>query len=77
MRIGTRGRYALTIMFYLGSNYESKRYVSLKEISDNEGISFKYLEKIMVDAALITMPGTHYAYLENLGQVVNILNNFF
>ena len=49
MRIGTRGRYALTIMFYLGSNYESKRYVSLKEISDNEGISFKYLEKIMVD----------------------------
>ena len=35
------------------------------------------LEKIMVDAALITMPGTHYAYLENLGQVVNILNNFF
>lgn len=49
MRIGTRGRYALTIMFYLGSNYDSKRYVSLKEISDNEGISFKYLEKIMVD----------------------------
>jgi len=35
------------------------------------------LEKIMIDAALITMPGTHYAYLENLGQVVNILNNFF
>lgn len=49
MRIGTRGRYALTIMFYLGSNYDSKRYVSLKEIADNEGISFKYLEKIMVD----------------------------
>lgn len=37
----------------------------------------KELEKIMLDAALITMPGTHYAYLENLGQVVNILNNFF
>ena len=35
------------------------------------------LEKIMIDDALITMPGTHYAYLENLGQVVNILNNFF
>ena len=35
------------------------------------------LEKIMIDAALITMPGTHYTYLENLGQVVNILNNFF
>lgn len=37
----------------------------------------KELEKIMLDAALITMPGTHYAYLENLGQVVSILNNFF
>lgn len=37
----------------------------------------KELEKIMIDAALIVLPGTHYAYLENLQQVVNILNNFF
>lgn len=37
----------------------------------------KELEKIMLDAALIILPGTHYAYLENLPQVVNILNNFF
>ena len=37
----------------------------------------KELEKIMIDAALITLPGSHYAYLENLNQVVNILNNFF
>ena len=35
------------------------------------------LEKIMIDAALVVLPGTHYAYLENLPQVVNILNNFF
>lgn len=49
VRIGTRGRYALTVMFYLASNYENKRYISLKEISDNEGISYKYLEKIMID----------------------------
>lgn len=34
------------------------------------------LEKIMIDAALIVLPGTHYAYLENLQQVINILNNF-
>ena len=33
----------------------------------------KILESIMVDAALIVLPGTHYAYIENLGQVVNIL----
>ena len=36
----------------------------------------KELEKIMIDAALIILPGTHYAYLENLANVVNILNNF-
>lgn len=37
----------------------------------------KELEKIMVDAALITLPGTHYAYLENLPRIVTILDNFF
>ena len=37
----------------------------------------KELEKIMIDAALILLPGTHYAYLENLPRVVTILNNFF
>lgn len=36
----------------------------------------KMLESIMPDAALIILPGTHYAYLENLGQVLNILNSF-
>ena len=34
------------------------------------------LEKIMPDAALITLPGTHYAYIENLNRVINILDNF-
>ena len=37
----------------------------------------KELEKIMVDGALITLPGTHYAYLENLPRVVSILDSFF
>lgn len=36
----------------------------------------KDLEKIMMDAALIVLPGTHYAYLENLNQIIQILNNF-
>ncbi len=35
------------------------------------------LEKIMIDAALIILPGTHYAYLENLPRVVSILKEFF
>ena len=36
----------------------------------------KELEKIMIDAALIVLPGTQYAYLENLPRVISILNNF-
>ena len=35
------------------------------------------LEKIMMDAALIRLPGGHYAYLENIDVVTNILYNFF
>ena len=35
------------------------------------------LEKIMPDAALIVLPGSHYAYIENLPTVVTILNKFF
>jgi len=36
----------------------------------------KTLESIMLDAGLVIIPGTHYAYLENLNRVVEILNNF-
>ena len=37
----------------------------------------KKLENLLVDGALIEIPGcTHYAYLEALPQVINILNNF-
>ena len=35
------------------------------------------LESLLSDGALIELPGcTHYAYLEALPQVINILNNF-
>ena len=37
----------------------------------------KELEKIMIDAGLVVLPGKHYAYLENLSTVTNILNKFF
>ena len=49
MRISTKGRYGLVIMIYLAKEYESGRFVSLKEISENEEISLKYLEKIMLN----------------------------
>lgn len=34
------------------------------------------LDDLLSDSALIVLPGTHYCYLENLNQVVNILYNF-
>lgn len=36
----------------------------------------KILEHTIPDAGLIILPGTHYAYLENLGQVIKILSSF-
>lgn len=48
MKISTKGRYALTIMIYLAQHYNENRFITLKEISENEGISLKYLEKIIV-----------------------------
>ena len=36
----------------------------------------KELEQLLVDGALIVLPGTHYCYLENLSQVANILDKF-
>ena len=34
------------------------------------------LDELLSDSALIVLPGTHYCYLENLHQIINILNNF-
>lgn len=48
MKISTKGRYALSIMIILAKEYNNDRFVSLKEISEREGISLKYLEKIMI-----------------------------
>ena len=36
----------------------------------------KILEGLLYDGALIVLPGTHYAYIENLSRVIAILNNF-
>ena len=35
------------------------------------------LETILQDGALIELNGSHYAYIENLDRVVEILNHFF
>lgn len=36
----------------------------------------KELDDLLSDSALIVLPGTHYCYLENLHQIIDILNNF-
>ncbi len=36
----------------------------------------KLLEALLPDGALIVLSGTHYAYLENLNQVLSIIENF-
>ena len=36
----------------------------------------KELDELLVDSALIILPGTHYCYLENLDHVISILDNF-
>ncbi len=48
MKMSTRGRYALIVMIDLAKNYDKEDYLSLKEISEKENISLKYLEKIMM-----------------------------
>ncbi len=46
MQVSTRGRYALRILLYLADSYQTE-YVTVKKLSQEEGISAKYLEHIM------------------------------
>jgi Rrf2 family protein len=66
MKISTKGRYALLIMMYLAKHYDENRYITLKEISEKEGISLKYLEKIITsinkDNFLLSQRGSDGGY---------------
>lgn len=46
MKISTKGRYALRMLYDLAFHQE-EGYVSLKDIADRQGISKKYLEQIV------------------------------
>lgn len=46
MKISTRGRYSLRMMIDLAENYD-KGFIALKDISQRQGISKKYLEQII------------------------------
>jgi Rrf2 family transcriptional regulator, cysteine metabolism repressor len=49
MKISKKSQYGLRAMAFLAKKYEKKEILSLKEISSEEGISFDYLEKILID----------------------------
>lgn len=46
MKVSTKGRYALRIMVDL-AEHGSEEYMRLKDISERQGITLKYLEQIM------------------------------
>ncbi len=46
MKISTKGRYALRMLFDLASHYDEE-FISLKEIAERQNISKKYLEQIV------------------------------
>ncbi len=46
MMVSTRGRYALRVMIDLAEQ-GSGRYIPMKEIAERQGLSLKYLERIL------------------------------
>lgn len=46
MLVSTRGRYAIRVMLDLTENYSGK-YIPMKDVAARQGLSLKYIEKIM------------------------------
>ena len=46
MMISTRGRYALRVMIDL-AEHQTGRYIPMKDVAQRQGISLKYLERIL------------------------------
>ena len=46
MMISTRGRYALRVMIDL-AEHADEGYIPMKEVAERQGVSLKYLERIM------------------------------
>ncbi|MCB6992112.1 Rrf2 family transcriptional regulator [bacterium 210820-DFI.6.37] len=47
MKISTKGRYALRVMLDLAVN-NTGEYIPLKDVSERQGITLKYLEQIII-----------------------------
>ena len=63
MKISTKGRYALRIMIDLAQHDEGEA-IPLKEISERQGITLKYMEQIM---PLLTRAGYVRSFRGNNG----------
>lgn len=66
MKISTKGRYALRIMVDL-AEHNSGEYIRLKDISERQGITLKYMEQIM---PMLTKAGYVKSYRGNNGGYV-------
>ena len=64
--ISTRGRYAVRILLDLASDGGGDRYIPIKEVAKRQGISLKYIERIMPplkDGGLVEgVPGLRGGY---------------
>ena len=49
MQISKKSQYGLRAMVYLAKHRDKKEFSPLKDISEKEGISFDFLEKILTD----------------------------
>lgn len=47
MKVSTKGRYAIRVMLDLAMN-NTGEYIPLKEVSERQGITLKYLEQIII-----------------------------
>lgn len=63
MKVSTKGRYALRLMIDLAVN-DNGNCIPLKEVSERQGITLKYLEQIV---PLLTRPGYVISYRGNSG----------
>lgn len=65
MKVSTRGRYALRMMIFL-ARQDKSAWTSLKQVSQAEGISIKYLEQIAnslaKDGLVESRRGAHGGY---------------
>ena len=67
MKISTRARYSIRLMIYLADHHDEERPIGLKEIAENQGLSMRYLEQLVVplkNASLIkSVFGKHGGYV--------------